>query len=70
MRYFVLVFDHSTGTLLELTEYDDGSEALVAWGRRERRERRRPKLEVRLISARSLEVLKARHPEYFSEGGA
>jgi hypothetical protein len=56
--------------LLELTEYDDGSEALVAWGRRERRERRRPELEVRLISARSLEVLKARHPEYFSEGGA
>jgi hypothetical protein len=37
--------------------------------RRERRERRRPELEVRLIAARSLEVLKARHPEYFSEGG-
>jgi hypothetical protein len=70
VRYFVLVFDHSTGALLELAEYDDGAEALVAWGRRERRERRRPELEVRLVAARSLEVLKARHPEYFSEGGA
>ncbi len=70
MRYFVLVFDHSTATLLELSEYDDGAEALVAWGRRERRERRRPEREVRLIAARSLEVLKARHPEYFPEGRA
>ena len=46
-----------------MTEYDDGADARVAWGRRERRERRRPEFEVRLIAARSLEVLKARHPE-------
>jgi hypothetical protein len=69
VRYFVLVYDHSTGTLIEFTEYDDGADALVAWGRRERRESKRPELEVRLIAARSLEVLKARHPEYFPKDG-
>ncbi len=47
----MLVYDHSTATLLELAEYEDGSEALVAWGRREHREHERPELEVRLISA-------------------
>jgi hypothetical protein len=70
VRYLVLVYNHSTGTLLELAEYDDGADALVAWGRRERREGKRPEFEVRLIAARSLEVLKARHPEHFSEGGS
>jgi hypothetical protein len=53
-----------------LAEYDDGGDALVAWGRRERREGKRPEFEARLIAARSLEVLKARHPEYFPEGGS
>lgn len=65
LRHFLLVFDHQQGRLVEAREFDDGDEAVVAYGAKEREYGDRPLVEIVLIGSDSLETVKITHANYF-----
>jgi hypothetical protein len=66
MRYFLLVYNRSSGAL-ELTEFgeDEGARASHERLEREIAERGRPEIEVIVLQSPSRDVLERTHARYF-----
>ena len=71
MSYFLLVYERSTGKLLEQQEFAEAqaSVALSVRSAREAKERGHPDIEVILLSSESLDTLKRTHARYFRTAG-
>ena len=67
MRFFLIIYDRKTGSILDQREYgpEDRDEALRARSARELIEKDRPDLEVVVLGAESLEALQKTHSRYF-----
>lgn len=67
MKHFLLIYERSTGRLLEQRTYAEGEEVRAQKDRfaRELQERERPDIEVVLLGAESLDALKKTHGRYF-----
>lgn len=67
MAYFLLVYDQSTGELVQLTPYSDAERdsALAARFELEREHRLEPHIEVVVLGARDEETLRKTHARYF-----
>jgi hypothetical protein len=67
VRSFLLVYDRSSGRLLDLVEYSEheGDRALEDRFAREREERHNPDIEVVVLNAESVDALKRTHGRYF-----
>jgi hypothetical protein len=58
VRYFLVVFDRSTGRLVEeVTEFNRATDALDARGEREHREREDSSIEAMVLSAEDWDAL-------------
>lgn len=70
MPYFLLVYDRSTGHLVdEVRKFDQASVALNARFAREREERGNASIEVVVLGAESREALEKTHSRYFGKTG-
>jgi hypothetical protein len=67
MKYFLLVYERSSGKLLDQREYgpDEGAKALEERFARERARRNGSDVEIVVLGAESLEALKKTHSRYF-----
>ena len=67
MRSYLIVYDRSSGELLELHEYapEDRARAMADRFKIEARERQNPSVEVVVLSASSREALERTHSRYF-----
>lgn len=67
MSHFLIIFDKPAGRILEIQEFEEHQheQALQALFDREMVEREHPHIEVVLLGAPSLEVLKQTHSRYF-----
>jgi hypothetical protein len=65
VRHFLLVYDRSTGQLLELVEHPHQAEALQARFAAEKLHRDDPSIEVVVLTADSEEALRRTHTRYF-----
>jgi hypothetical protein len=67
MRYYLVVYDRSTGTILELKEFEEGSraEALKQRFARELEEVANSDIEVVVLGAASRNALVHTHSRYF-----
>lgn len=67
MKYFLLVYERSSGRLLELRTYaeDERERAQQERFALELKERERPDIEVIVLGAESLEALRKTHGRYF-----
>lgn len=68
-RHYLLVFDRSAGRLLEQKEYADNAVALAARFELERRYADDPNVEIVVMTADSLDALRATHARYFTNAG-
>ena len=69
MRFFLLVYDRTSGTILEQVEFDDEGAAMQARFDREDQYARRGDVEVVVLGAASLEQVKLTHGRYFMSDG-
>ncbi|HTO00093.1 MAG TPA: hypothetical protein VL068_05400 [Microthrixaceae bacterium] len=66
IQYFLLVFDHTAGHLIETEEYgEDSDKAVEAYAATEATFGSRTDIEVVLVGSDSLETVKRTHPNYF-----
>jgi hypothetical protein len=66
IKHFLLVFDHSAGRMIDVTEFgEDGDAALAAYAAKERELRNRADVEIVLIGSDSLDTVKITHANYF-----
>jgi hypothetical protein len=67
VKQFVLVFDRPKGEIVEMLEFPDSERdrALRCLFERENRHRGQPQIEVVMLGADSIEVLKRTHMRYF-----
>jgi hypothetical protein len=67
LKFFLLVYERSTGRLLEQRTYSEEEQVQAQDDRfaRELQERGRPDIEVVLLGAESLDALKKTHGRYF-----
>lgn len=71
MKYFLLVYDRSTGTILEEVAFG-AADRHVALARRfelEKEHRDRPEIEVIVLGSESREALEHTHARYFKTVG-
>ena len=71
MKHFLIVYDRPAGKILELQPYSDVEEerALKTRFAREIELGQNPDIEVVLVSAESLDLLKKTHSRYFRTAG-
>lgn len=67
MSHYLVVFDRSSGALVERRRFGDPNEALEARFEAERVHRGDPDIEVVVLSARSLNALRHTHGRYFKD---
>lgn len=65
MNHYLVVFDRSTGKLLQRKQFSDVNDALEARFEAEREHRGNPNIEVVVLSARSVDALMHTHGRYF-----
>lgn len=68
--HYLLVYDHGARTLLEAKPFSDSDIAVEAYGEMEERHRHDRGIEIVLVSAESLDVIKRTHGHYFAPAGA
>ena len=71
IQHFLLVFDHSSGELVDVTDFGhDSDAALVAYARCEETHASNPSMDILLVGSDSLETVKATHANYFDGSAA
>jgi hypothetical protein len=65
MNHYLVVFDRSTGKVLQREQFSDRNEALAARFAVERERRGEADVEVVVLGAQSWEALKRTHGRYF-----
>jgi hypothetical protein len=65
LRYFLLVFDQRTATVVRTDEFTSMTAALDAYGAAEREHWDDRRMEVVLLGSDSLETVKITHANYF-----
>jgi hypothetical protein len=66
MKYFVLVFETETGTLLSMTSHDTAANALEARFQRDLEHSAASSIEVVVLRAASEDAVRITHPRYFA----
>lgn len=66
IKQFLIVFDRKNNELMSASEFSNEKEALDTLFREERINGANPNLEIVLLGARSLEVLRTTHGHYFN----
>lgn len=64
---FLIAFDHDSGKQISLEEFNDTAQAVKAYGEREEQYRNRPRVEVVLLGADSIDAIKVTHSNYFED---
>lgn len=68
-QHYLVVFDHEKDELDRIEEFGTNTrKALDAYSATETRYRDRPRMEVVLLGAESLDTLRVTHPTYFAGG--
>jgi hypothetical protein len=67
--HYLLVYDHGARMLTENTLYTDSDEAVEAYSALEQEHRDDKGLEIVLVSAESLDIIRRTHGHYFAEAG-
>ena len=70
LMHYLLVYDHRARMLIGHTLYTDGDEAVEAYSALEQEHRDDKGLEIVLVSAESLDIIRRTHGHYFAEAGA
>lgn len=66
IQHFMLVFDHSKGELIELTEFgENGDVAVARYGEKEDEYQGRNDIDIVLVGSDSIETVKLTHANYF-----
>jgi hypothetical protein len=66
IRHFLLVFDHGSGTLLDVGDFGhDATKATAAYAAKEREYETRADIEIVLIGSDSIETVRLTHANYF-----
>ncbi len=68
ITHFLIVFDRDAGKQLDLIRFQDFKEAIEAYNRVEDEYADRPRIDVVLLGADSVETIRFTHSSYFREG--
>lgn len=68
--HYLLVYDHKARRLLSHDGYTDSDAAVDAYSELERQHRHDKDLEIVLVSAASLDIIRQTHGHYFAPAGA
>lgn len=68
--HYLLVYDHGTRELIEQRPFTDADEAVEAYSALEQKHRHDKGLEIVLVSAESLDIIRRTHGHYFTAAGA
>ncbi len=68
--HYLLVYDHGARVLIERQRFTDADEAVEAYAAKEQEYREDKGMEIVLVSAESLAVIRKTHGHYFAPPGA